>query len=283
MTMLIKLTTEAHAALAEPLQAEYVERDGAMWLDATAVDGFEVMNPSVLKGTLTKERKRADAAEKSLKPFEGIDDPDAARDAVKTLADLGDLDELKDLDAKVEKRAGQLKEKYESERTRLISKHEDEIADRDTANAGLTTQLHDELITSAATKAIGDEKGSVELLLPVIRQHVQVRENRAGKLAAMVIGADNEPRLSPAGSSTDEMTIAELVGEFKTHDTYQRAFDGSGASGGGSGNSGGAGGGGNTHRISDADAHDPAKYQAAKEAADKSGQQLEIAAPVQVQ
>ena len=87
------------------------------------------------------------------------------------------------------------------------------------------------------------------------------------KIAAIVDGKGNA------------MSIEQLVEKMKSSEVYARAFDGSGAKGSGATNGGGGSGakGSGSFKISSTDAKDTSKYRAAREAAEKAGQPLEIA------
>jgi hypothetical protein len=94
-----------------------------------------------------------------------------------------------------------------------------------------------------------------------------------GKYLVRVVGKAGTPRMNANG---EFLGIKDLVSEMKESDIFARAFEGSGTSGGGSpANSAPARGG--SFVLSRADAKDPMKYRAAREAAAKAGQELQIA------
>lgn len=273
--MPVPLVVDKLEAAPEAIRNEYVAGEGGkFYLQGTGANGYEIANTVSLKTALQAERKAASEHAAKLKEYEGIDAA-KAREALKTLDELGDIRELKDLDSKLAAREKQLTEKFEKDRKGLETKFGNELQQAQQALKVTEQQLATTLIDSRAAAAITEAKGSVELLLPIIKNQVRMSRNQQGKSIVEVIDANGEVRPSPSSGSIDNMTIKELVEELKNNPAYARAFDGSSASGGGA-NGGTAGGGSGGHSISANDARDPAKYRAAKEAAAKAGKRLEI-------
>lgn len=273
--MALPLVVDKIDAVAEPFRSEYTEKDGKFYLGTIAGAGLEVADVGKLKSALASERKSVQERDALLKNFEGIDAA-KAREAMETLAQLGDIKELKSLDEKLAAREKQLTEKFESDRKKIEQKFAGERDALGNVVKSLEGQLSATMIDAAATKAINEAKGSVELLLPIIKQATRIRrDDKTGKVFVEILDADGNVRDSSAAGSTSPMSIKEYVEELRNNAAYGRAFDGTGSSGGGA--SGGAsGGGGSTYRISEADARDPIKYRAAREAAAKAGKRVEI-------
>ncbi len=266
------------SVLPEPARDFYVARDGKHFLNAKAVGGYEVADVTNLKKAAQTERKMREEREAALKRFDGLD-PDKAREAVTTLAELGDIKELRSLDEKLATREKQLSEKFEKDKAGLETRWKSDLAKSDEKIKGLTGQLSNALIDSAATRAISEAKGSVELLLPIIRQCSRIKMDDSGRVSVEIVGQNGEVRSSNAAGSLDNLTIPELVAEMKNNPVYARAFDGTSASGGGASGGGGSGGGGSSgreFRISEADARDVTKYRAARAQAEKNGQTLVV-------
>jgi hypothetical protein len=99
---------------------------------------------------------------------------------------------------------------------------------RDAREQGLQNQLYGMLVTSEATTAITAHKGVPELLMPFVKQQVQVVEED-GKLNAFVVDKDNNQRYS--GTTGAPMTISELVVEMKGNAQFGRVFESEAPSG----------------------------------------------------
>lgn len=262
-------------AVPEQFRGEYVEKDGKHFLNAVPAAGYEIADVTKLKSALASERKSVQERDALLKNYEGIDAA-KAREAMETLAQLGDIRELKDLDAKLAGREKQLAEKFEQDRKKIEQKFSSEREALSGAIKSLEGQLSATMIDAAAAKAINDAKGSVELLLPIVQRSSRIRrDEKTGKVFVEILDADGQVRDSSAAGSTSPMTIKEFIEELRNNPAYGRAFDGTGSSGGGA-TGGASGGGGATFRISEADARNPAKYRAARDAAAKAGKKLEI-------
>lgn len=276
--MALKPRLETLDGLPEAIAAEYKPIDGGGFqLDVTPDGGLELVDTTGLKTSLQRERTAKNDALKKLKDFEGLD-PAKAREALTTVENLGDLDELKTLDEKLAERQKQLDEKYETERNRLVAKYNQDLESANAKNKSLTEQLHGELVNNAAMHAISEMDGIPELLLPVVTRNVKVVEDESGKFVAKVFGSDGQVRLSPKSGNSTDMTIGEYVGELRNSDVFSRAFKGTDASGGGSATPANPRGNNPTkqHQIRASDARDRQKYLAAQEAATKAGVQLQV-------
>jgi len=239
------ITADEHKALPADVQGHYTEKDGKHVLDVGAVDGMELANTVNLKSALQTERGAKETAEKKAKElttkFEGIDDPAAAIEAMKKVAEMGDWDPDKKLAEAKTQFEKQLSDKYANMEKSLTKKHADET---DVLTKRLETQrgqLQKSLIGSAAVKAISEAGGSAELLLPIVERQAQMRELDDGQFVVEVLDAEGKARISPESGSTAAMTISELIAELKQDEKFGRAFDGSSASGSGAGRTGGTG------------------------------------------
>jgi hypothetical protein len=259
--MALKAILDNLDGLPADVAKEYTKGDdGKFTLVVEAVGGLALENVDGLKTALSKERETARKAGDALKPFDGLD-PVKARDALTKVGEMANWTPEQ-----------KVKEQIESIKSQLLEAHGKEKATLEKRLAGYQKQLNNALITQAATAAIAEHKGVVELLLPHVERSTRIRETENGQLVVEVIDKDGNPRVDNKGNA---MSITQLVESMKASDTFARAFEGSGATGSGA-TGGKAGGSGRPHTISRADARDHSKYVAAQEAAQKAGQPLQV-------
>jgi hypothetical protein len=108
--------------------------------------------------------------------------------------------------------------------------HQGEITKITTRATALQNQLYELMVDQAATAALAKEKGSTELLLPLVRQSVKVAE-QDGKFSVFVVDPMGDRRYS--GVTGEPMSIVELVAEMKSDKRFARAFDAEAPAGGG--------------------------------------------------
>tara|TARA_R100001143_G_scaffold62940_1_gene67671 strand:+ start:4461 stop:5267 length:807 start_codon:yes stop_codon:yes gene_type:complete len=206
--------------LPEIVQAEYEQRDdGKFYLQTTPAEGFEVTQPEKLMKALSTERENVKKLRSQVGKFEGID-PDRARSALEKLEEFENWDPDQ-----------QVQERVAAREKKLLEQHSKELKQQEERSVRLKEQLEKTLVTEAATKAIADNKGSIDLLLPLIQAQTRLVQNEDGAYRVEVIDPlDNTARPTSTGES---MSIDDLVKEMRGSDRYSRAFDGSGQSGGG--------------------------------------------------
>lgn len=229
----LKAIVETIDAVPEAVRSFYTETDGKFILQVEPVGGYALEDVEGLKGTFGKEMTLRKKLEKDLLKFKDID-PDKARDALARLEELGNIDPTKEADKIVS-------ERLEAAKRQLLEKHGEEVKTRDGRIGQLTKTVESLLIDQAATVALVEAKGSVELLLPHVQRHTRVRED-GDRFVVEVVDKDGNARIG--NSKGDAMTIADLVQEMRKSEAFGRAFDGSGQSGSGtppnkSGESGG--------------------------------------------
>lgn len=95
---------------------------------------------------------------------------------------------------------------------------------------GMLSTLNEHMVISAATAALAEEKGSPELLLPVIRQHAKLVKDSDGRYVVRVLDDQGEVRGDGKGGF---MTVAALIKEMKGSKSYGRAFESTAPAGGG--------------------------------------------------
>jgi hypothetical protein len=226
------------------------------------IEVIPVTDVTKLQSALSKERENSRKAEDQLKTFENLD-PAKAREAMKKVEEMANWTPEQ-----------KVKEQIEAVKASIIEAHGKEKAKLEEKLSKLTKSLEEAMIVSVASQALAEQKGSVRLLMPHIRQQTRLRE-ADGKFIVEVLGADGNPRL--VGADGHPMAINELVSEMKTQNDFASAFEGTGATGSGAAGSSGTGVKTGPHTISQQDAKDVNKYRAAKEAATKAGVQLQIA------
>lgn len=183
---------------------------------------------SRLNGEVRANRERYETAETSLKAFEGIEDPTAAKKAMET---------LKNFDDKKLVDAGEV-EKVKAEAIKAIEdKYAPIVQERD----AFQTQLHNELIGGgfARSKYIQDN-----IAVPADMIQAQFGKNfqiENGKVVA--VGADGQKiysRTRPGEVADFDEALESLVGGYQHKDSILKGGQGSGGGfqGGGGQNSG---------------------------------------------
>jgi len=263
--MALKALLDNLDGLPADVAKEYTKGDdGKFRLQVTPVGGLALEDVEGLRTALGKERENVRKASESLAAFKDID-PSKARDALAKVGEMANWTPEQ-----------KVKEQIEAVKAQIVEAHGKEKATLEKRLAGYQKQLTGALITAAATAAIAGHKGIPELLLPHVERQTRMRESDNGQFVVEVIDKDGNPQVDGKGNA---MSIEQLVEKMKSSEVYARAFDGSGAKGSGATNGGGGSGakGSGSFKISSTDAKDTSKYRAAREAAEKAGQPLEIA------
>jgi hypothetical protein len=244
--MPLKAIVETIDEVPETQRDLYAEADGKFVLQVEPVNGYALENVAGLKTTLGKEMTQRKALEKTVLKFKDID-PDKAREALVKLEELGNLDPAKEADRIVSERMAAAKQQ-------LLDKHTGDLKERDGKIGHLTKTVENLLIDNAATAALAEAKGSVDLLLPHVQRHTRVRE-MDGRYVVEVVDKDGNARIG--NSNGDPMTIKDLVQEMRQSETFGRAFEGTGNTG--SGTRPNTGGGGSPQIKRKADLYKDAK------------------------
>ena len=255
MALKLRISAEELAGLPEGIRGFYEEKDGAFVL---GVDGIE--DTSGLKSALEKERKTARELEKLARQYQGLGkSPDEIAAMVKAQEEAER--------ARLEQRG-----EFEKLKAQLLESHKKELAARDEAIQKMKGTLESYLVDAAATEAIAAAKGIPQLLLPHVKSAVKVIEED-GKYQVRVVGPDGSPRMNAKG---EFLGIKDFVSEMRESEVFSRAFEGTGTTGSGTPANRGQTRPG-SFILSREDARDPMKYRAAREAATKAGQELQIA------
>ncbi len=225
--MKLKLDENGHAVLQDG-KPVYVHDDGKeVAFDAAGT----VATISRLNGEAKGHRERAEAAEKSLKAFEGITDPAAAIKALET---------VKNFDEKNLIAAGD-RDKAVAEAVKAVeAKYEPVLKERDS----LKTELYGEKIggSFARSKLIADK-------LAIPADMVQARFGQAFKIEeGKVVAYDANgnklfSRTRPGELADFDEALESLIEQYPHKDHILKS---SGASGGGAAGGGNGGGGNNS-------------------------------------
>ena len=255
MALKLRISAEELAGLPEGIRGFYEEKDGGYVL---SIDGLEDTNG--LKSALEKERKARSEYEKTVRQYQGLGkSPEEIAELVKAQEES-------------EKNKLEQKGEWEKLKAQLLESHKKELAARDEAVQKMKGTLESYLVDAAATEAIAAAKGIPQLLLPHVKSAVKVIEED-GKYQVRVVGPDGSPRMNAKG---EFLGIKDFVSEMRESEVFSRAFEGTGTTGSGTpANRGNVRPG--SFILSREDARDPMKYRAAREAAAKAGQELQIA------
>lgn len=235
--MALKAVLTSLDAAPEALREHYAEKDGKFYLSVDAVDGYALEDVTGLKSALGAERTKREQLEASVVKFKDLD-PDKARAALTELEELKKIDPSKEADKIASS-------KFEAAKAQLLEKHGEEIGTREERIGKLTGAVDKLVRQAAATAAIAEAKGSIELLLPHVLSSTRVKETEDGDFVVEVVDAKGNVRIGDAKGSP--MDLKGLISEMRASDTYARAFDGDGHSGTGKEadkGDGGNGGGG---------------------------------------
>lgn len=244
----------------ENLRELYVEQeDGRFKIDADDVEDVKG-----LKSALEKERKEAKSLRAQAEKFKGVDPEKYAE-----LTAQAEAAERKTLENK-----GQ----YDAIVTQLKAKHTEELDKAKADQKALFGEIERRAIEVDAVQAIQKLKGrpnAPKLMLPHIKAQARVRQVD-GKFVTEVLGEDGQPRI--ADGTGAPMTVEQLVAEMRKSDDFSGLFEGDGKSGGGAPQTktGPGAAGAAAYTLTGDDRRNPAKYAAAKAAAEKAG----LSAPI---
>lgn len=242
-------------AIPENARAAYVEKDGKFILD---VD--ESAFTSGLKNKNSELLTKLTAAQKRAALF-----GDRSDDDIK--ADLELAQQAREKKAKAEG-------DFESLKGQLVQENAKALEKANGRTTKFEKKLYDVMARRELETAIVAAGGNPKVLLPHMLPFVKVNESDDDFVAQVV---DDKGKVRIADGNGTEMSIAQLVDQFKADETFGIAFAPSGASGGGARNGGGAGGkGGGQVVIIPRDA-DPQTYRRMKEDAEKRGVLYKVA------
>lgn len=180
-----------------------------------------------LNGSLVNSRQEARDATAAIKPWQALgENPEAVSSSMSQLATDRDDALAKNKSFDPQKMRDDMQKEWEGKVTEATE-----------GSAQLKGELKHALISSAAVSAISKHNGEERLLMPIIRDHVQmVPDAKTGKQVVQVI--DSEGMVRYSATTSNLMTVDELVAEMKASRDYGMAFksnlkDGSGQPGDG--------------------------------------------------
>jgi len=266
------VTSEEYVGMPAEMQAFYQPSptsDELYRLDVESVDGWGLDDTMGLKKVLAEVKDERTKLRSQLKDqresLEGHDVADLLTRASKA-------DEMQNWSPE-----DKVREQIALEVSKIKEKYDRDMGESKTRSDYLLGQLNTAMIKSEAASAIRAHGGSAELLLPIVEGRTKLEETDEG-FQARVYGPDGVPLPTNKAGSHDPMGISEFVGEvLRTDERYAPAFSGAAATGSGAvSNNGRPVASKNPAVFSAQDMKDPAVYQAAREAAEKSGRPLQM-------
>ena len=214
------------------LEEHYIADGDKFRLSVESAGGLSLEDVGGLKRVLAETKADKDKLRTALAKF-GDADPDAVRAALDAMPEL---EEFRKLDPRAE--ADKLAQaKIEAAIKKASAAHKSELDALTGRNAALSATVDDVLRKQAATKALADAAGSVDLLLPHVLGRTRVVE-ADGKYSVEVLDTEGSAMLDNSGKP---LTLAAFVAEMKASDTFAPAFGASGVSGSGKGPTSGGG------------------------------------------
>lgn len=177
-----------------------------------------------LKTALQRERENLKKVRERLKAFEGIEDPEAAREALARLEEIGSQPGPEEHEQRYKAREAQLTEKHQREIAKLQ-------AERDRA----ASEMERYLLRAAEREAIADSGFEVNPGLELhVRDVLRVIREEDGTPHVRVIDPDTgDPRITAEPGKSGYMRPAELVKELHGNERFGHYFKGTKASGAG--------------------------------------------------
>jgi hypothetical protein len=199
--MKFKKVLDSLEGLDDAVKKLYVEKDGKFYLDVEGDDYAE------LRETIEKERKAARDAQKLLKKLEGVD-PEKYQE-------LLDAEEKRKLEG-IEKRG-----EWDKLKVQLVEKHAKDLVDKDAIISTMKNAVEKHIVSAAVSQAVAESKGSAKVLFPHVKAMVRAVE-KDGEYHVEVVDTDGTTRLG--GSDAKNMTVAQLVDEFKQDKDFAGAW-----------------------------------------------------------
>ncbi len=196
----------------------YVEADGKFKLaNDNPIVAASVKNLTQLGVTLDKERSNLEAAKKRNVDLGPLSQWGATPEEIAAAV----TEQITEAAKKGDGAATKWQEKLNQQKQDMAKAHAEEIAATKQSAEGIRKALNSHLVTGTAVSALAKHKGSEHLLMPIIRQKVQVSEDN-GEFRVSVVDENGTERFGGTGSP---MTIDELVGELKRDPLYSRGFE----------------------------------------------------------
>lgn len=211
-------TVESLDGVPEDYRCFYGESDGQFKLqNDNPIVAASVKNLTQLGTTLAKERTNLEAAKKGRVDLSPLSDygttPEEIAEKVTEL--------VTEASKKGDGAATKWQEKLNQQKADMTKAHEAATTKLNEGTASLKNALYSQMVSSNALQALVKHKGAAELMMPIIRQHVQVTEDN-GEYRPIVVDENGTERFGGTGAA---MTVEELVGELKKDDRYSRGFE----------------------------------------------------------
>lgn len=267
MALKAAVTKDELGALPEAIRSEYVANGDKFHLSVTPVGGLDLQDVSGLRSALEGERQTVKSLNALSAKWKDLD-PDAAREALVIAEQVksGKLDDKQKavLDARIK----EISDKYTADG-----------AKKDQRVTKLQSLLQREMVESRAATLLAEKElgGNPTLLMPHILREARVVEDGEDFRVSVIDPVTGHERISTSKENMGKpMSLRELLVDMRNRQALMAAFHAPDATGTGSRPNQGGGNSRGAHTISAAEAKDPNRYRAAKEAATKAGTTLEI-------
>lgn len=222
----------------DELKAHYVQvadgpHKGKWRLDVESVAGFGLEDVAGLKSGLSTERDARAAAERKLKGFGDLGDPDELRDRLAALEKLKGAVPKAQLDELVAQTTAEIKKAH--------AKQLDEVGGKASRYEKAVRRLAVEAEARRLLLEAGALPESVDLLVGKAVEFGQVEWPDNADMPAVRVRGPNGVALPSSKQGQVEMDLAELVGGFR--EKYPPCFKPNGAPGGGATGGGSPSGG----------------------------------------
>ena len=251
--------------LPDSVKELYASRDGKYVLDVETVGDFALENIGGLKHTLQEWKAKHERQREKLDAF-GSYTPEQVEAALAKLAEpeptpAGDKTPWREAKTALEAKIAQL---------------EKLAGDLEKKNEATVGQLRKQLVDNASLEAINKVGGNAKMLLPALRNIVDMRpKDGTDEWQQVILDEHKNVREDFRNGQMVPLQVTDLVAELRQDSEWSGAFPSSGASGSGS-RTGTSSFPGAPHTISAQDASDHQTYLRAKEAAEKAGAELQI-------
>lgn len=178
--------------------------------------------PTALKKALDSERASVKQLKDQIKKFDGIDI------TPEQLKELREQQVKSDEERKKlrEEEARQSKQKFDEWKAEVEEEHKRTLTEKEGRIQSLGNEVHRLIVEGTATQVIKEMGGEPDLLLPAITKRIKLVEMKSdgGPKFDIQILDENGNRAFSKADDKEYMDVNELVGNFKSHQVYSRAF-----------------------------------------------------------
>ncbi len=229
MALLPKLSEELFNALPEAVREHYTKQDaGDYLLDVTNQNGFRLENVDGLLSTVSKQKGDINGLNSQLSAFKLEDgtimDPNIAMNAIEKVTEFGTLSPQQ-----------LAEEKIKTFKDGVQTAHQSELDAVNAKKQSYFDQLKSVKMIQQAESALTKAGGNAEVLLPHVLSKLIMSEDDNGVLSVGV--DDGNGNFLVKDGQGNFKTIADVVEDLKTNDTFKGNFTakikgGTGAKGG---------------------------------------------------